>query len=89
MTETLERLNFRIRSADDRLLRSAASVVNETLTEFVIGTALARADEVLATRTVVPADYFDRLIAALDDPPEPNQALREVLRRPQVTLDRR
>jgi uncharacterized protein (DUF1778 family) len=52
------------------------------LTDFVISSAEARAEEVLASRTLVPADYFDQLIAALDEPVTPNEALRTLARRP-------
>lgn len=39
-------------------------------------------NEVLATHTIVPADYFDRLIAALEEPVETNEALHKAARRP-------
>lgn len=33
-----------------------------------------------ATATVVPAEYFDQLVARLDAPPKPSPALREAFR---------
>lgn len=76
------RLNFRVRPDTEQRLRAAAAACEESLTDFVIAAAEERADEVLATHTLVVADYFDRLLAALDEPAEPNEALRKAARRP-------
>jgi uncharacterized protein (DUF1778 family) len=79
---TAARLNFRVRPDVEHRLRAAAAATDQSLTDFVISAAEARADEVLASHTLVPADYFDRLIAALDAPVTRNEALRTVVRRP-------
>jgi uncharacterized protein (DUF1778 family) len=79
---TATRLNFRVRADTEHRLRAAAAATDQSLTDFVISAAVARADEVLASHTVVPADYFDQLIAALDAPTTPNEALRTLARRP-------
>jgi uncharacterized protein (DUF1778 family) len=81
-TTASARLNFRIPVETERRLRAAAEAAHETLTEFVLGPAQARAEEMLSAKTVVPADYFDRLLAALDEPPEPMPVLAEASRRP-------
>jgi uncharacterized protein (DUF1778 family) len=41
-----------------------------SVSAFVVGAAVVRADEVIAsmTTTLVPADYFDDLLAVLDEP---------------------
>jgi uncharacterized protein (DUF1778 family) len=82
MTTTAPRLNFRVRPETEHRLRTAAAASDQSLTDFVISAAEDRAHEVLATHTLVPATYFDQLIAALDAPVTPNEALREVARRP-------
>jgi uncharacterized protein (DUF1778 family) len=79
---TAARLNFRVRPDVERRLRAAAAATDQSMTDFVISAAEARADEVLASHTLVPADYFDPLLAALDAPDTPNEALRRVVRRP-------
>jgi uncharacterized protein (DUF1778 family) len=79
---TAARLNFRVRPDTEHRLRAAAAATEQSLTDFVISAAVARADEVLASHTLVPADYFDQLIAALDAPATPNEALRTAARRP-------
>ncbi len=69
MTETAHRLNFRVLPSAEERLRAAAEISRESLTEFVLGAAGQRADEVLASRTLVASKYFDRLVDALDEPP--------------------
>jgi uncharacterized protein (DUF1778 family) len=88
MAAAAGRLNFRISAEAEARLRAAAEVAQETLTEFVLGAAEERADEVLASRTVVPADYFDQLLAALDAPPEPMPALVRAVKRPRRFVQR-
>jgi uncharacterized protein (DUF1778 family) len=70
-------LNFRVQPDVEQRLKAAAEVSHLSLTEFVVGAAQAQADEVLVTHTMVPANYFDKLVAALDAPYKPNQALRD------------
>ena len=81
MTTTTHRLNFRIPAGTEERLRAAAEATHETLTNFVLSAASLRADEVLATRTRISSEYFDRLIDALDEPPEPISALAKVAMR--------
>jgi uncharacterized protein (DUF1778 family) len=78
------RLNFRVRPETEARLRAAAAASDQSLTDFVISAAEKRADEVLATHTVVSADYFVSLLEALDNPIESNSALRELGERPRV-----
>lgn len=81
MASPASRLNFRISAEAEARLRAAADASQQTLTEFVLGAAEERADEVLASRTVIPAEYFDQLLAALDAPPEPMPALARAAKR--------
>jgi uncharacterized protein (DUF1778 family) len=74
------RLNLRVQPDVAHRLRAAAAATDQSVTDFVISAAKARADEVLASHTSVPADYFDELIAALDAPVTTNAALRTVVR---------
>ena len=78
---TATRLNFRVKADTEQRLRAAAAACGQSLTDFVITTAEERADEVLTTHTLLPADYFDRLLAVLDEPAEPDEALRKAARR--------
>jgi len=76
MTAAAERLGFRVTPGVKEHLEAAAMSLGVPLTEFVLGAAQDKADEVLAAKTVVPSDYFDRLIDALNAPAEENESLR-------------
>jgi len=62
-------------------LEDAAGSLGIPLTEFALGAAQDKADEVLAAKTVVPVDYFDKLIDAKNAPAEENEPLRRVASR--------
>ena len=65
-----ERIEARL-STDERALIERAAVTSGTsVSAFLVRAAVDRADEIIATSkaTVVPVDYFDRLLAALDEP---------------------
>ncbi|MCL1801066.1 MAG: DUF1778 domain-containing protein [Promicromonosporaceae bacterium] len=70
-------LRFRVSSEQDDRLRAAAAEARVTLTDFVMGPALLRADELLARPEVVhlSAAQFDAMLAALENPPLPNSEL--------------
>lgn len=77
-TNASTRFELRIRSESKQRIEHAANLVHESTSDFVRAAAERRADEVLLEHdavTVVPADYFDRLIAALDEPPRVDRAL--------------
>jgi uncharacterized protein (DUF1778 family) len=72
------RFEFRIRADSKRRIEHAASLVHESASDFVRVAAERRAEEILRERdvvTVVPADFFDQLLSALDQEPQPNAAL--------------
>ena len=64
------RIEVRVTADQEALIRHAASLANETVTAFVLGTATERATKLVeAQRTVtLPNETFDRFYAALDDP---------------------
>jgi uncharacterized protein (DUF1778 family) len=77
-----ERVEARV-SADERgRIERAAATAGLSVSAFMVGAAVERADEVIAeaTATSVPADYFDALLAALDEP-EPAPRLAKAARR--------
>jgi uncharacterized protein (DUF1778 family) len=85
---TERRLNFRVSPSLDDRLRMAAAMSHQTVTDFVLQAAAAHADEVLMARTVVPSDYFDELLAALDAPVEPMPELARAAAKPRRFADR-
>jgi uncharacterized protein (DUF1778 family) len=64
------RIEVRVTADQAALIRQAASLTDESVTGFVLGTATARARKVVeAQRTVtLPKETFDRFYAALDEP---------------------
>jgi uncharacterized protein (DUF1778 family) len=81
-------LNFRVESAVEERLRAAAAIEHKTITEFVLGAAAERAEEVIAAQSVVPTEYFDQLLAALDAPDEPMPELERLAARPRRFIRR-
>ena len=81
MTVADERLGFRVTRGMKEHLEDAARSLGVPLTEFVLGAAQDKADEVLAAKTIVPPDYFDKLVDALNAPAEENEPLRRAASR--------
>ena len=77
MAVKTDRLEARLSPDERRRIEQAASASGVSVSAFMVGAAVDRADEIIAatTTTVVPADYFDSLLAALDEPaPAPRLA---------------
>jgi uncharacterized protein (DUF1778 family) len=77
------RIELRAEPEQEERIRTAARLMNQSITTFVVTAALERADEVIATwsTTTVPAEFFDQLLAALDQPPVANEAMTRAVRR--------
>jgi uncharacterized protein (DUF1778 family) len=78
------RLNLRVAPADDVLLRQAAELVGETLSEFLIESGRERAERLVADRTrfVLDEAAWTAFNEALDRPAEVNSQVRELFTRP-------
>jgi uncharacterized protein (DUF1778 family) len=78
------RRNLRVSPADDVLFRDAASVLGESVSEFLVESGRERAEMVLADRTqfVLAQDTWQAFGAALDRDAETKPAVVELLRRP-------
>jgi len=78
-----DRLELRLAPDAKHRIELAARLRAVSVGEFVRTAAEDEADEVLRgqTVTVIPADDFDRLIAALDEPVIPAPALVAAARR--------
>ena len=85
-----ERVEARISPDERARLEAAASIAGVSVSAFLIAAAIERADELVAAQisTSVPADYFDRLIDALDEPdlaPNLVRAARRSQRKPRIS----
>jgi uncharacterized protein (DUF1778 family) len=89
MTATA-RIEVRVSPEVKARIEYAASLDDTSVSNFVLAAAKERADEVVRqhhSHTVVPAEFFDGLIAALDEPAEVNDALVQAIRRSRSRAD--
>jgi uncharacterized protein (DUF1778 family) len=79
-----EKLDLRLTRKAKAALRAAAAVSHRSLSEFVLESALARADEALADRRTfgLNAPQWKAFLAALDAPPRALPRLERLLKEP-------
>ena len=73
-----ERLEARVSPDQKELIQRAAALTGRSLTDFVVSSAQAAAEEAIRTHAVIRLSARDTaiLVEALLNPPEPNEALR-------------
>jgi len=76
-----EKLDLRLSSAAKQTLRAAATAAHRSISDFVLESALARADETLADRSHfgLDAERWKAFQAALDAPARALPQLRRLL----------
>jgi uncharacterized protein (DUF1778 family) len=84
-----DRLEARVSPEQRARLEWAARLAGTSVSAFVVDAAVERAEEVVTAQmsTSVPADYFDRLVAALDQAdraPTLANAAKRVARNPRI-----
>ena len=79
-----EKLDLRLTRKAKTTLRAAAAASNCSVSDFVLESALARADEALADRRTfgLDATQWKAFLAALDAPPRPLPRLQRLLQEP-------
>jgi uncharacterized protein (DUF1778 family) len=85
------RFEFRIRPEAKQRIEHAANLVHESTSDFVRQAAERSAEEVLLDHdavTIVPPDFFDRLLSALDEEPKPSPALARAGKRTRRVVQR-
>jgi uncharacterized protein (DUF1778 family) len=80
------KLDLRLSLAAKQKLQTAAASAGRTVSEFILESALVRAEETLADRTRfgLDADRWEAFLAALDAPPRDLPRLERLLREPSV-----
>jgi uncharacterized protein (DUF1778 family) len=84
-----ERVDLQMTPAAKRTLQQAASVLNKSLSEFLLDSGLNAAFDALADRRMFQLDdaKWNEFMAALAHPPEDNPGLRSLLaHKPDWTL---
>ena len=81
-----EKLDLRLTPSAKRVLQTAALAARRSVSEFVLESALARAEETLPDRQRfgLNAEQWKAFHAALDGPPRPARRLAKLLRQPSV-----
>jgi len=81
-----EKLDLRLTPEAKRVLQSAATVVHQSVSEFVLQSAMARAEETLPDRQRfgLDAERWTAFQNALDAPPRPLPRLARLLTEPSV-----
>jgi uncharacterized protein (DUF1778 family) len=81
-----EKLDIRLTPSAKRALQNAAKLAQRSVSEFVLESALQRAEETLLDRRYfnLDAEQWAALQAALDAPPRPLPELARLLREPSV-----
>ncbi len=84
------RLEIRLSADSKARLAYAASLADLPVSDFARSAIEAYIEQILERHqavTRVPAEFFDRLIASLDEPDRPNPALARAARRARELLD--
>ena len=83
-TRRSEKLDLRLTRNAKRSLQAAAAACHRSVSEFVLESALARADEALADRRSfgLNSAQWKTFLAALDAPPRPLPRLERLLKEP-------
>jgi uncharacterized protein (DUF1778 family) len=86
-----EKLDLRLTRSAKRVLQSAATAARRSVSEFVLESALARAEETLPDRQRfgLDADRWAAFQTALDAPARSNPRLKKLLQKPSVFERRR
>ena len=83
-TTRSEKLDLRLTRDAKRALQAAAATAHRSVSEFVLESALARADEALADRRTfgLNSAQWKAFMAALDAPPRPLPRIERLLKEP-------
>lgn len=85
------RLEFRLRPESKSAIERAAELAHEPVSEFARSAAEEKAERILREHeatTIVPAEYFDELLDALDAPADPSARLSRAAQRAREVVDR-
>lgn len=79
-----EKLDFRVSPSAKAKLQAAAAITNCSVSDFIMASALSRAEDALADRTVfrLDAKTWEAFQMALDAPPRPLPRLKALLSEP-------
>ena len=78
-----EKLQIRVDKSTKLKIEQAATYAQKTLSDFVLDNIVPVAERVISEHTTVElsARDWDKLMTALENPPEPNEALKKAAQR--------
>ena len=78
-----QRIDLRLTDEDKTMIEEAAAMTNQTITQFMVNSASARAAEVIEQhrRLVLNETSWNAVMDAIDNPPEPNERLKRAAKR--------
>ncbi len=84
-----EKLDLRLTPAAKRTLAAAANDTRRSVSDFILESALSRAEETLADRRLfgLDAERWEAFMAALDAPPRPLPRLEQLFATPSIFED--
>jgi uncharacterized protein (DUF1778 family) len=85
-----EKLDIRLSAEAKRILASAAAAQRRSISDFVLESALSRAEDALANRRRfgLDAERWDAFMAALDAPPRDLPRLKRLLNEPGIFAEK-
>ncbi len=77
-----ERINLRIDRYTKDLIEYAAAIDHRTLTSFIVACAKEHAEQLIERETTIRLKKrdWDNFMAATENPPKPNAALKKLMR---------
>ena len=80
------RINIRASAQEEELIRKGAERRKQTVTDFIVASACAEAEETLADQRVflLSEERWAAFISALDRPPRPRPGLQRLLTEPSI-----
>ena len=86
-----DKLQIRVDKSTKLKIEQAASYAQKTLSDFVLDNIVPVAERIIEQHTTIKlsARDWDKLMTALENPPEPNEALKKAAERYRTLIDRR
>ena len=79
-----QRIDLRLNEDDKHMIEEAAAMTNQSISQFMVSTASARAAEVIDQhrRLLLNEESWNLVMDAITNPPAPNDRLKRATNRP-------
>lgn len=78
-----QRIDLRLNEDDKHMIEEAAAMTNQSISQFMVSTASARAAEVIDQhrRLILNEESWNLVMEAITNPPAPNDRLKRAAKR--------